>query len=168
MQACGAEQLQACCLQPNAGGTQRRRLQQCGSKRRWGRGRRCGRCGIQGTRPGDVAVRQCSACMVLWLLAQTEKPHPAKCNFQAANSGRRQRATTYDANNSFHPPLCEQLVALADIAPGSSILDVCCGTGTVAFAAAAAAGPTGRVVGVDISEAMLEQVKRPAAIGLPS
>lgn len=70
----------------------------------------------------------------------------------------RQRGATYDVNNSFHPPLCQRLVDLAGVQPGASVLDVCCGTGTVAFAVAAAAGPIGRVVGVDISEAMLEQV----------
>lgn len=36
---------------------------------------------------------------------------------------------TYDTNNTFHPPLCEQLVVLAGIHPGAAVLDVATGTG---------------------------------------
>jgi len=39
------------------------------------------------------------------------------------------RGATYDTNNTFHPPLCEQLVALAGIRPGAAVLDVATGTG---------------------------------------
>ncbi len=50
----------------------------------------------------------------------------------------------------------EMGVMLAKVGPGSSALDVCCGTGDFAFALRRAVGPEGRVVGVDVSEAMLE------------
>jgi len=46
-------------------------------------------------------------------------------------------------------------IVLAQVGPGASVLDVCCGTGDFAFAARRAVGPTGRVVGVDVSEEML-------------
>lgn len=48
------------------------------------------------------------------------------------------------------------LVAAAEVAPGSSVLDVACGTGVVARAAAPRVREGGTVVGVDRSEAMLK------------
>ena len=68
------------------------------------------------------------------------------------------RAPQYDFKNDFHPPLCEQLVSLADLVGQSlRVLDVATGTGTVAMSAACALGPSGTVTAVDVSEAMLTQ-----------
>ena len=50
----------------------------------------------------------------------------------------------------------ERAVERADVEPGDTALDVCCGTGDLAFELAAAVGPSGRVVGCDFSEAMLD------------
>jgi len=50
-------------------------------------------------------------------------------------------------------------VVLAQIGPGSSVLDVCSGTGDFAFAARRAIGPQGRVAAVDVSERMLAVAK---------
>jgi SAM-dependent methyltransferase len=47
------------------------------------------------------------------------------------------------------------MLALAELAPGEHVVDVACGTGLVTFAAAEAVGPTGVVVGTDISEVMV-------------
>ena len=71
----------------------------------------------------------------------------------------QQRAPTYDKGNSFHPPLCEQLVALASLSAAARVLDVATGTGTVAFAAARVLGSTASITAVDISEPMLAQVR---------
>jgi demethylmenaquinone methyltransferase/2-methoxy-6-polyprenyl-1,4-benzoquinol methylase len=51
-------------------------------------------------------------------------------------------------------------VRAARLAAGGSALDVACGTGKLTAALAAAVGPTGRVVGVDLSTAMLEEAQR--------
>jgi len=48
------------------------------------------------------------------------------------------------------------LLALAELAPAERVLDVACGTGLISFAAAQAVGPAGRVLGVDLSEKMVE------------
>ena len=68
------------------------------------------------------------------------------------------RAPQYDFKNDFHPPLCEQLVSLADIkGKALRVLDVATGTGTVATSAACALGPSGTVTAVDVSQEMLAQ-----------
>jgi SAM-dependent methyltransferase len=52
-------------------------------------------------------------------------------------------------------PAQATMMALAGLAPGERVVDVACGTGLVSFAAAEAVGPTGVVVGTDISEVMV-------------
>ncbi|MEH0545263.1 methyltransferase domain-containing protein [Streptomyces sp. B21-105] len=53
-------------------------------------------------------------------------------------------------------PFVTALVDAADLFPGATVLDLACGTGFAARAAAAQAGPTGRVAGTDLDEAMLK------------
>lgn len=63
-------------------------------------------------------------------------------------------------------PFAARLVADLEIPPGSSVLDVACGTGLVSRLAARAAGPTGTVTGVDIGPAMLAVARsQPAESG---
>ncbi len=56
------------------------------------------------------------------------------------------------------PLLCDA----ADVGPGQEVLDVACGTGIVARTAAGRVAPAGRVVGVDLNEAMLTVARRVA------
>jgi ubiquinone/menaquinone biosynthesis C-methylase UbiE len=53
-----------------------------------------------------------------------------------------------------------RLVELAGIAPGQAVLDVACGTGIVARTAADRVGDRGRVVGLDLNDAMLGVARR--------
>jgi ubiquinone/menaquinone biosynthesis C-methylase UbiE len=57
----------------------------------------------------------------------------------------------------------EQVVALAGIRPGATVLDVATGRGANLFPAAHAVGPTGRVVGIDLAEGMVEQTRQEIA-----
>ena len=50
----------------------------------------------------------------------------------------------------------ERAVERTGLSEGASALDVCCGTGDLAFELARRVGPSGRVVGCDFSERMLE------------
>jgi SAM-dependent methyltransferase len=52
------------------------------------------------------------------------------------------------------------LLDAAGVRPGQAILDVACGTGILARTAADRVGPTGKVVGVDLSEGMLSVARR--------
>lgn len=55
-----------------------------------------------------------------------------------------------------------QLLASASLVPGDRVLDVACGTGLVTFCAAQAVGPTGQVLGIDLSGEMVETARRRA------
>ena len=55
----------------------------------------------------------------------------------------------------FLAPWAPLLLDAARLAPGERVLDVACGTGVVARAAATRAGPGGHVVGVDINPGMI-------------
>jgi len=57
----------------------------------------------------------------------------------------------------------ERLVGLARVEPGDTVLDVGCGTGTLAIAAKARVGAAGAVHGVDAAPEMIERARRKAA-----
>jgi SAM-dependent methyltransferase len=59
-----------------------------------------------------------------------------------------------------------QIVALAGVRPGDAVLDVGCSSGYLARKLAEAAGPDGRVTGVDPSEPAIAYARRRAAPGL--
>ncbi|GAB3899899.1 hypothetical protein GCM10027612_60630 [Microbispora bryophytorum subsp. camponoti] len=61
---------------------------------------------------------------------------------------------------SWHTGYAERLVELAGLTPGMRVLDAATGTGLAALAAARAVGPSGQVVGVDISAGMLQEADR--------
>jgi SAM-dependent methyltransferase len=55
------------------------------------------------------------------------------------------------------PPVLAEVAAMK---PGDRVLDVACGTGVLAREAADRVGPTGRVTGLDLNEAMLAVARR--------
>jgi ubiquinone/menaquinone biosynthesis C-methylase UbiE len=71
---------------------------------------------------------------------------------------KRNAAEIYD--QFFLPALFQEwppyLLETAQIESGQRVLDVACGTGVLAIAAAEQVGPQGKVVGLDINEGMLE------------
>ncbi|GAA3351713.1 hypothetical protein GCM10020358_82470 [Amorphoplanes nipponensis] len=78
-----------------------------------------------------------------------------------------QAAASYDSVGvDFFTPMGSELVRRAAVRPGEHVLDVGCGRGAVLLSAAAAAGPTGRVVGIDLAPAMVE-LTRAATASLP-
>jgi SAM-dependent methyltransferase len=76
----------------------------------------------------------------------------------------RSAAEVYD--EFFLPALLQQwtsrVVDAAGIQSGERVLDVACGTGVLARAAAERVGPNGAVVGVDINDGMLAVARRKA------
>ena len=69
------------------------------------------------------------------------------------------RAHQYPAAE-WHAAYARRLVELADLTAGQRVLDAATGTGFAALTAARAVGPTGQVVGVDISPGMLAQAEQ--------
>src|SRR5207302_10762295 len=62
-------------------------------------------------------------------------------------------------------PWARLLLERADLSPGESLLDVATGPGTVARLAAEQVGPRGRVLGTDISAAMIGIAQKKAIAG---
>ncbi|MBA2293336.1 MAG: methyltransferase domain-containing protein [Gemmatimonadales bacterium] len=60
-------------------------------------------------------------------------------------------------------PVQSQLLRQASAQPGESVLDVACGTGLITFPVAEQVGSTGSVLGVDLSEGMIQGARAIAA-----
>lgn len=83
-------------------------------------------------------------------MARTSGDPAVRANFDTV-------AETYDQNGvEYFRPVAHRLVELAELRPGEYVLDIGCGRGAALFAAADAVAPTGQVVGIDLSEAMVE------------
>lgn len=79
----------------------------------------------------------------------------------AAAGWRRRRGELSGATRA----VTERMVELADPRPGERVVDLACGTGDPALTFAERVGPSGRVVGLDLSADMVEAA-REAAKGL--
>jgi ubiquinone/menaquinone biosynthesis C-methylase UbiE len=83
---------------------------------------------------------------------------------------RRVQRYGWDAAAADYEPLWQAqlapaqtaLLAAADPRPGEQVLDLACGTGLIGFAAAEAVGPSGWVVGTDLSGRMIERARETA------
>jgi SAM-dependent methyltransferase len=65
-------------------------------------------------------------------------------------------AKTYEREVPYFGPMGEQVVALAKLESGESILDVACGKGSTLIPAGRAVGESRRAVGIDVVPAMVE------------
>jgi demethylmenaquinone methyltransferase/2-methoxy-6-polyprenyl-1,4-benzoquinol methylase len=77
-------------------------------------------------------------------------------------------AGRYDALNSvmsagLHHRWRERAADQADLGPGDSALDICCGTGDLALELNSRVAPDGHVIGCDFSEPMLDLAREKAA-----
>lgn len=72
------------------------------------------------------------------------------------------RAAGYDQESNFHARQAADYITWMKLTPGLKVLDLACGTGLLTIAAAQAVGPTGTVIGVDISPVSLDLAKEKA------
>ncbi|QLQ36601.1 class I SAM-dependent methyltransferase [Micromonospora robiginosa] len=81
----------------------------------------------------------------------------------AVTQAFNQAAASYDRMGvEFFTPMGRRLVERVAPRPGERVLDVGCGRGACLFPAAERVGPTGRVLGVDIAEAMVAEAREAA------
>jgi len=86
---------------------------------------------------------------------QTEHPLPEHAGKAARTYGAA--ADHYSRSAlSFWNRFGLATVSRLPLAPGDTVLDLCCGAGASAIPAAAVIGPEGRVLGVDVAEPLLE------------
>ncbi|MGA2996079.1 class I SAM-dependent methyltransferase [Bradyrhizobium sp.] len=64
-------------------------------------------------------------------------------------------------------PIADLLIDRAGIRAGEGVLDVGCGSGSTTFAFARAVGPSGHVMGIDISAPMLTRARQVTPVGAP-
>jgi len=83
-------------------------------------------------------------------------PEDAK---QRAATTYNAAADLYDDPANFWERFGSRTVARLQLAPGSNVLDVCCGSGASAIPAAAAVGDNGSVVGIDLAETLKSHAK---------
>jgi ubiquinone/menaquinone biosynthesis C-methylase UbiE len=80
-----------------------------------------------------------------------------------SDSAQRTAAATYNAaadcyddpSNTFWSRFGQRTIERLELKPGDRVLDVCCGSGASALPAADRVGPTGSILGIDLSERLL-------------
>ena len=101
-------------------------------------------------------------------MAGTTKPSRDSAQFaEQVNRMFDRVAARYDLLNSLmsaglHHRWRERAADRAALGPGETALDVCCGTGDLAFELAGRTGAEGHVVGCDFSEPMLDLAREKA------
>lgn len=84
--------------------------------------------------------------------------------FQATASTYDSLAERYErVVTPIYRPLAKRLLQYKDLRPGWTVLDAGTGTGLVALLGAVRVGKMGRMIGVDVSEKMLESARKKAA-----
>jgi demethylmenaquinone methyltransferase/2-methoxy-6-polyprenyl-1,4-benzoquinol methylase len=104
-------------------------------------------------------------------MATTSTPIPNRGSGEFATEVRTmfdRIAGVYDLMNTamtagMHHRWRQRAGELAELEPGRSALDVCCGTGDLALELSGRVGPDGSVVGCDFSERMLDLARNKAA-----
>ena len=102
-------------------------------------------------------------------MSDTAQPDAEQERFAGQVRGMFDRiARIYDPLNTamtagLHHAWRERAADRAELGPGDTALDACCGTGDLALALARRVGPAGSVIGSDFSERMLELARDKAA-----
>jgi SAM-dependent methyltransferase len=70
-------------------------------------------------------------------------------------------SATYDSTGiDFFGQIARALVTRARLSEGSTVLDVGCGAGAVLVAASEVIGPSGRLIGIDLAQGMVERARQ--------
>src|SRR5215472_1134360 len=108
----------------------------------------------------DCNVRHLNIIERSW--GHTRSGSGAAMESMSEHAGRAARTYGAAADHYVLPSLSfwdrfgAQTVARLGLAPGMGVLDLCCGAGASAIPAALAVGRTGRVLGIDVAEPLLQ------------
>jgi SAM-dependent methyltransferase len=91
----------------------------------------------------------------------------AQADYWNGVAGRRWR-DHQDHQDEVLRPVSERLIAAAGAKPGERVIDVGCGCGATTIDFAERVAPGGEVLGLDISEALLERARERVRPGLPA
>ena len=76
-------------------------------------------------------------------------------NRQSANAIKFYEAKTRDYDGTWHDDFTKRFISYLDIQPGQHVLDLACGTGLLTFLEAEKVGPSGNVIGIDVTPGMI-------------
>ncbi|MBB1094006.1 methyltransferase domain-containing protein [Rhodopseudomonas palustris] len=95
--------------------------------------------------------------------------HPQNANQVAYwnGPGGQHWAKRQHAQDAMLAPISAILIDRSEVKPGERIVDIGCGCGATTIAVAAKVGPTGHVLGIDISEPMLARARELAPKDAP-
>jgi ubiquinone/menaquinone biosynthesis C-methylase UbiE len=79
---------------------------------------------------------------------------------QSANAIRFYEAKSGEYDGTWHDDFTKRFISYLDIQPGQTILDLACGTGLLTFLEAEKVGPSGSVVGIDVTPGMIALAAR--------
>jgi len=92
---------------------------------------------------------------------------PKGCfNFPIGKEGLEKQGYAFDIIRDFPEPILESFCGVGNpfsaglIRQGEAILDIGCGSGLDAFVASRMTGPRGRVIGLDVTEEMIEKANK--------
>ena len=97
------------------------------------------------------------------MVNQTQNAGPVRTNGLVIHWAARYDLLAWLITRGRERAFRERLLELAGVERGQSVLDIGCGTGTLAIAATAHVGPTGSVAGIDASPQMVARATRKAA-----
>jgi len=79
---------------------------------------------------------------------------------QSGNAIRFYEAKAGDYDSTWHSDFTTRFLSYLDLQPGQEVLDLACGTGLLTFQEADVVGPSGKVVGLDVTPGMLAIASR--------
>lgn len=79
---------------------------------------------------------------------------------QAEDAIRFYESKSWDYDATWHADFTKRFLSYLDLQPGQKVLDLACGTGLLTFLEAESVGPSGEVIGIDVTPGMLAMASR--------